>query len=474
MSEIKKGILWSGYSQISQTILQLVSVFVLSRILVPDDFGMLSILAIFVAVGNMMVDSGMGGALLRLEKPSPRDFSTLFVFNIVVSLLLYAVFFISAIFVANYYELPILKDLLRVLSLSIIFNAFGIVQYVKLIFELRFKELAIITFTSTVISVVLAILAALLKFGIWSLVVQQLAFSFVYNLMLWLKINYIPEFNFSVDSFNYQKAFGFNVLGANLLNTLSENLNNNIVAKIVPIHQAGHFYQSNRLILTFDNAVRGVFDKVLFPVFAKVQDRNELKNSFVDVFEKVVAVVFPLSALLSLNSEAVVLLLLGNQWIDAAWMLQILSLTLVPLIVITLSRNVFKATGQTTSILHLEIFRSVLLIGLLIVTSAIGLTFIIWGILIGQLVVSMINLFVVSKNLNSPRWYFVNLLVAIILPTLLAYGGTYLILTFFTLDTVFLMFSVKTAIFATLLVVFSFVMRQYVLFDLVKVFIKKA
>lgn len=473
MTEIKKGLLWSGYSQISQTLLQLVSVFVLARILMPDDFGVLSIVAIFIAVGNMMVDSGMGGALLRMKNPSARDFSTLFVFNIVAGVVLYVLFFFGAIPLADYYDLPVLKDLLRVLSLSVVFNAFGIVQYVKLIYDLRFKELAIITFISTLVSVALAILGAVFGMGIWSLAIQQLSFSFFYNLQLWLKINYIPDFSFSVESFNAQKAFGFNVLGANLLNTLAENLNNNIVAKLVPIHQAGNFYQSNRLIITVDAGVRGVFDKVLFPVFAKIQDADELTNAFLEVFKKVIAVVVPLSVLLSLNADFAILIVLGSQWADAGWMIQVLALTLLPLVVITLSRNIFKAAGKTKTILHVEIFRSVLILGILFVTSLLGLTYIIWGILIGQVLVSLINIIYVANCLNVKLRDILQLVGSLVLPSLLAFAGSMLVAQLLTLENVILMFTAKTVIFAALLVVFSVGLRQYVLFDLVKVLIKK-
>ncbi len=474
MSELKKGLVWSGYSQIIQTVLQLLAVFVLARLLTPDDFGILSIVAIFIAIGNMMVDSGMGGALLRMKNPSSIDFSTLFVFNIVVSLLLYAVFFAGAGYLANYYQQPVLKELLRVLSLSVVFNAMGIVQYVKLVIDLRFKELAIITFASTILSVLLSVVSAVAGAGIWALVVQQLSFSFFYNLMIALKIKYIPVLHFSRNSFREQKSFGLSVLGANLLNTLSENLNNNIVAKIVPIHQAGHFYQSNRLILTADAGVRSVFDKVLFPVFAKVSDPEDLKNSFLDVFKKVVAVVFPLSVLLSLGSDAVVLILLGPQWSEAGWIFQVLSLTLVPLILITISRNVFKASGHTKSILHLEIVRSVLLIGLLFTTASLGLPFLVWGILVGLLIVSVVNLAVVSSRLKIEFIYFVKLLGIIMLPSALAFGATLVMATLFTIGNVLLMFLLKSLIFVVLLIAFSKLLRQYELVELVKVFIKKA
>lgn len=472
MMDLKSGFVWSGFSQLGQTLVQLFSIFIFARLLTPNDFGTISIIAIFISIGNMMVDSGMGGALLRLKSPKNIDFSTLFLYNIFIGLFLYFLFFIIAPYFALYYELPILNKLLRVLAIVIVLNAFGIVQYTKLIIDLKFKLLAFITLSSSFASFVFALVAALFNVGLWALVVQQISFSFIYNLLLWYNIRYIPTLNFSKESFKIQTSFGLSILGSNILSSIAENLNNNIVAKIVPLNQTGYFSQSNRLVFTLDGAIKSVFDKVLFPILAKLDESKVLVIYYLNIFKHVISFVFPLSAFISLASFDLIIILLGEQWIGSAWMLKVLSLCLIPLIVITLCRNFFKTIGKTNFILINEVIRFFIVLSSLFISSIFGLKYVVASVLLSLSITCFINVLYVSKSLDLNFFHLPFQIFKSLMPSVLSYISTFILFEYINISNVYFDLIITFCIFSLLLILFSLLTRQYELFNLVRKSIK--
>lgn len=470
MEGVKKGLFWSGFSQVGQTGIQLISTIILARLLTPEDYGIMAMVAIFVAIANIMVDSGLGGALLKMYNPDNTDFSTLFLYNLATSIFLYLLFFFFAPIIAEFYEKPILTNILRVLMISIIIYAISIVQFIKLLRALKFKTLAIIISLSSLMSLIIAALLAFNNYGIWALVFQQISYAFFYSVLLWIVVRFIPTMTFSIRSFREQSSFGISLLLANLLNSFTDNINNNVIAKLVPVNQAGYFSQSNRLVLSLDGGLKGVLDKVLFPVFAKIHNKEEMKERYIELTKKVISLVFPIIALFALFSEQIILLLLGEKWKDAAWMFRVLSFALLPMIVQTLSRNILKSIGLTKYILINETVKSACILIILFITSFWGIKYIVWGVVLAQTISCIFIMLFLSKGLNYPIFYHIRLILSYTLPTMLSYFAALIINQYFLLTQIYINTFINLLVFVVFLMFFTLCFKQK---ELLKILFKK-
>ena len=199
-SKAANGMAWTLIERLSVQVCQFVIGIILARLLSPSDYGVIGMLAIFMAIAQSLLDSGFNRALIQKKDRTNVDYSTVFYFNLAVSALLYAVLFFSAPFIAKFYRTPILTDVLRVVSLSILVNAFSLVQTAKLTIELNFRLQSLASVISVVLSGVLGIVMAYLGFGVWALVAQGLSSSIVRSLILWLFSHWKPILTFSKQS----------------------------------------------------------------------------------------------------------------------------------------------------------------------------------------------------------------------------------------------------------------------------------
>ena len=379
-----RGILWNSISQFGLIGVQFIATILLGRILTPDDYGMLGIMSIFIAISNMIIDSGMGGALIRKKDVTYRDYSTLFFYNFIVSIVLYIVLFITAPYIASFYEKIELEKAIRTLGLVIIIYAFCIVQNVKMAREMKFGTLAIVNCLSGIISLVVTVIFAIKDFGYWALIIQQIVTSFCNTLFLSICSKFIPSFDFSKECFREQFKFGINLLSSNLLRTISGNINSNIVAKLVSLNQVGCFFQANRLVSYFDNIYSGVLDKSIFPVFARIENRKELLENHIKLLRYVLSITFPICVLISLLSYQIIIVLLGTQWQETCWMFELLIFSMMPVLVQILIRNILKSLGNTRQILNNEVVKSIITMFTLFLGMLFSLAGVIWGLIVSH------------------------------------------------------------------------------------------
>lgn len=399
-ADIKGGLLWSSISQFGISGIQFVATIVLARLLTPNDFGIIAPIAIFISVSNILIDSGMGGYLVIKKNVDEIDYSTLFLFNVVISLFLYLFLFITSPIIAEYFNSTTLVNIIRIQSMTIVFNGLSIIYYIHLLRNQRFQTLAIINFIAGIFSLIVAIILAYYNFGVWALVYQQLSFSVFYTLFLIINFKFFPRFIFSITAFKEQFFFGVHLLFANLLKTVSDNVYPAVVTKVVSLSQTGNFFQTNRIIGYFDGISTGIIDKALFPTFAKIEDKNQFIAEYSKLNFSLLSIVIPVTMLFSMFSEQVTLLLLGNQWKYASWMLSIMCFAFVPQIIQALGRTILKSIGVTKHILIIEAVKSCTIITLLLVSSILGLEAIVWSFIVSQIISSVLVMYIVSRNLK--------------------------------------------------------------------------
>ncbi|GHT61941.1 lipopolysaccharide biosynthesis protein [Bacteroidia bacterium] len=467
-SNLKNGFFWNSLSQFASQGMALLSMMVLGRLLNPEDFGVLGMFAIFIVIANMIVDSGMGASLIIKADVSAKDYSTLFLYNLIISMLLYLILFFTAPVIANFYKTDILIQLIRVVALLIIIHAFSIVQNIRILKEMKFKALAIINFISAFISLIISIIFATKGYGIWSLVIQQISMALCTTVLMCCYNRFIPSIVFSIKSFKEQFAFGINLMLSNFLQILTNNVTSNVMAKITTLNQTGYFVQSNKLTGSVNQIVTVVIDRTIFPVFAKIDDTEKIKQAYINLRKNIFSIFFPLYVLLALLSKPILRILFGAKWIDAAWMLNILAFSLIPLTIQMLCRNILKSRGNTKQIFYNEIIKSILLILSIVTGMFLGIKYFLWSIVVSQSIACLWIMYSVSKEIQYNYWQYLSSTLILVGISLFSYYCTAFIMNNIHIDNPVLSFLFGIALILLFVLLLSYALKQKEIFNLIR------
>lgn len=385
-NSIKKGIIWSSFSSLSKYVLQFGGIMILARLLSPAEYGLIGVMTIFISVADIIIDSGLCGAIIKKEKVKPIDYATLATFNLVVSVLIYLIYYILAPYVAEYYNQPQITSLLRVYSISILIFAFTIVPKTKLTKELRFKTLSLINIISGTFGLAVAIIMALSGCGPMSLIGQYLTNALVSSVLIMYYSKNKVAFSFSKNSFLEQFSFGFNTTVANILKSISTNIYNNVVGITSSIYQTGYYTQALKLTNVPVNFFCTLIDGTYFPVLSQVHDKNEFNSKIRNVNEKTLTIVVVLFVMALSFRKEIIYILLGEKWMAMDWTLIMLLCAGLFITWGELGRNIIKSSGKTFLILRYETVVFILSMGCLLFTlkkgyEAIVVTFLFMSVL---------------------------------------------------------------------------------------------
>lgn len=428
---IKQSFYWSFLENVGSLGIQFVSLIVLSRFLSPEEYGIMGIIAIFIAVSNMFVDSGMGASLVKKEYVSILDYSTLFWYNICISLFLYFLISLFTNSIADFYNLNQLSVYIQIIGLTIIVNSIGIVQNIQLIRELKFKSLAIISISANILSSFVAILLAVNNYGIWALIMQQVTLSIIKMFGLLITNRFLPSFKFSIKSFKEQFSFGFHLLLSSLLKTIYDNIYSSVLGKFVTPVSTGYYVQANKLQNIPVNLTTTIVDRAMFPVLSRIDDSDNFKKIATSLFKKILLIIIPILLLLSVSSSYVLNLLLGNQWSGAAWILSVLCIAGIGVCIQALNRNILKSLGVTKKIFQIEVLK--IISGILVLSISLwgGIYYIIWGILLSSILACFISGYILSIEMNYSMKEQFRDIFQCLSPYLISFIGLYIFNHFF-------------------------------------------
>lgn len=396
-----KGLKWSAIERLSTQFVQIGVVLLLAKMLGPEAFGLIGMLSVFIAIGQVLADSGLGAALIRKRNCTEIDFSTAFFFNIFVSVFCYIVLFFSAPYISSFYEQPELINLIKVLGGAIVINAFCIVQRTKLTIEMNFKTQAKASFLSVIFSSSITLILTYLGYGVWALVAQVLLTALCNVIFLnWLH-PWCPKVVFSKKSFNYLFGFGSKLLVSSLIDTIYKNIYQIIIGKTFNVNQVGIFTQANQLSSMPATTITTVIQRVTYPMLSKIQDENEkLENAYLLTLRIAAAVVFPIMLGLAVVSKPLLFLLLGEVWVPAAHLVSILCLGYLLYPIHAINLNLLKVKGRSDLFLKLEIIKKISITFILFFTVPMGIEAICYGMIIQSYFALIINTFYTGKLTN--------------------------------------------------------------------------
>lgn len=385
------GIKWSAIESYANQGIQFLLGLIMARLLLPSDYGIIGMVAIFFAVSQSFVDSGFGEALIRKQDRTEVDFSTMFYFNIFVAALCYVILFFIAPYIAIFFKEPILTDVVRVVGITVIINSFKIIQTTKFTIEVNFKSIAKASLISRLISGVLGVFFAYTGHGLWSLVYQNIIASVLDVCLLWKISNWRPQWKFSWKSLTNMFSYGSKILASGLIHTLYININTLCIGKFYSPADLGYYSRGCQFPQLLGQNFTSVVQRVTFPILAKIQDDDD---RLVGVYRKYIKLVsmfliFALMLLVALG-KPLVLVLLSDTWSDAVIYLQIFAFAMMTDHVTQLNLNLLKVKGRSDLILKLEIVKKTISFVILIAAIPLGVL----AICISKVVYSQIATFI--------------------------------------------------------------------------------
>jgi len=381
-----RAIFWSFTELMANYGVQFIIQIVLARLLVPEHFGLFGMILVFIAISNSIVDSGFTQALIRDQHTTQEDYSTVFFFNLGVSFVLYGILFITSKGISAFFEEPQLIEIIRVVSLVIIINAFAIIQRVMLMKKIDFRTITKISVISSAISGTITITVAVLGFGVWSLIVNMISLQLIQTLLLIIYNRWLPSFIFNYQSFKRFFSFGSKLLLSGLIDTFYNNLYFLIIGKSFPITQLGYYTNAVKVRDLASQSLASTVQRVTYPVLSSIQqDEKRLEYGFKKIIKLSAFINFPLLIGLAAIGNPLFLTLFGEKWIPSVIYFQLLCLAgmLYPLHAINL--NILQVKGRSDLFLRLEIIKKSLL------TILIVLSFVFKLGIIGLICAAVIN-----------------------------------------------------------------------------------
>lgn len=396
-----KGVIWSGVERFSVQGIQFFIMIVMARLLSPKDYGLVGMLTVFIAIAQTLIDSGFSQALIRKQNRTETDNATVFYFNIAVGFFIYIVFYICAPLVANFYDTPELTDIMRVISLSVVFNSLAVVQRALLTIKLDFKTQAKASLVAALVSGFVGISMAYNGFGVWSIVAQQLCNLGLNTTILWVLAKWRPKETFSKSSFKELFSFGSKLLASGLLDTVYRNIYLIVIGKFFTASKLGYYTRAHQFSDFPSSNLTGILQRVTYPVLCKIQDDEEKLTKSYRMFLRLSAfLIFPLMIGLSAISEPFVLLILKEQWLFSATLLQILCIAGMWYPIHAINLNLLQVKGRSDLFLRLEIIKKITGVFILCITIPMGLIAMCYGQIVSSLFSLVINTFYTGKLIN--------------------------------------------------------------------------
>lgn len=386
------GVAWTTVQRFASLFLAFVANLVLARLLSPDDFGCIGLLMIFISLSQIFVDGGFGSALIQKKEPTQEDYSTIFYWNLFLATVLYLILFFLAPLIARFYEIPILKDILRVQGLILFLDAFGLIHKNNLRKTLQFKKISLIVLAANLIAVVVAITMAYNGFGVWCLVAQQLLISGMSTVLFWIFNRWKPSILFSEKSLKELFGFGGFILLSNMMVTFTNEVQSLIMGKLYTARDVGHYTQARKLESIMSNTASTVVCQVTFPIFSKFQDDiPQLRNILRRITKVMAFVVFPAMILVILIAKPAIVLMLTDKWIECVPYFQILCIGGMAEALSDINYNAVAAIGKSRVLFRWTCIKSVIGLLLIIGGSFFGVRGIIWAVTIRFYLVFLIH-----------------------------------------------------------------------------------
>lgn len=395
------GVLWRIAEQGGKQLIYFVISVVLARLIMPDQFGMVAMLTVFTAVAGVFIDSGFSTALIRKTNRTQADCSTVYWFNIIISILCYLILFICAPLVGRFYEMPQLATILKVSSLGLVIGSFAGVHRTLLQAEMDFKALTKFNILGIIISGAVGIFMAWLGFEVWALVAQGLLLQIISTICVWYKVKWRPSLLISRASFKEFFGFGSKMLASGLLDTIYSNIYSIVIGKVYRAADLAFYNRGSSLTQMTSSLPTGILQSVTYPTLCKLQnDENALKQGYRRTLRISAFVIFPMCIGLGAVAYPLINVLYTDIWLYAATLLSIMVFSMMWYPIHAINLNYLIVKGRSDLFFRLEVIKKVQGVLILCVTIPLGLEAMCYGNIVSSLLSLIWNSYYTGKYLN--------------------------------------------------------------------------
>ncbi len=452
--------IWTGIGKFGTVGLSFLSNMVLARLLLPDDFGCIAMLQVFVAISTILVTAGFGAALVQKKEPKHIDFTSVFYWNLAASIVFFGVLYFCSPAIAQYYKMPDLSAVLRVYSVVLIIQAFSTVQSCQLQKQFRFKELSVRNIVATLCGTVVAIVLALCGFGVWSLVASYIVSALVGVLLLWRMSSWRPTLEFSFQSLKDLFAFGGLMALSSLVETIYTNLQSLILGRLYTSADLGFYSQAKKLEAVPTDALSQVVNQVSFPVFSAMQDDKErLLAGLRKNIKAITYLNFPLMALMIVVAHPLITLAYGKGWEVSVPYFQILCISSMVYTLNTLNTNVIKSLGKSKIYFYVQLTKRLIGIGLILFGVQFGIYGLLWGVTSVGYICFIINAIVNKRLIHYGIWNQIKDVGLCYLLAVVVAAATYFLGSLLPIHEYIVMF-IQIILYAGLYLAFSIVFKM--------------
>lgn len=471
-SSFVRGVAWTSLERFLSYFVQFLIGVILARLLSPEEYGILGVLMIFTTFSQVFVDSGFGNALIYFNDKNKKDLSTVFVFNLVVSSVLYVFLYLSAGIIEGFFKIKNLSVYLNVITVVLLFNSFQIVPTSILKIDFKFKQLAFINTVVTIISGIIGILMAYCGYGIWSLIVQNISKSILASFSLVIISGYVLDIHFYKKSFKKLYKYSVNIFGASMLTNLVDETTSFVIGKFLTPANLGIFSRAKHFMMLPFNTIGSVLFTVLFPSLASVKNDKEKLLKAYDKIELYMAMIsMPLYVYLCVESKDIILMVLGEKWEDAAIVLAIMCASRLFALCAMVTEYTLNAIGMANTYFRLQLTKMFLKLIVIVVSVHYGFMYLV----IAEASFVFIQFFITNsfskEHLNRSSFYQVKAYSPFLMSSIIAGALTFAVCS--CIINIYASFAASVIIYFISYIILLLVFRQRILLEELLQTIKK-
>jgi O-antigen/teichoic acid export membrane protein len=431
LGELKKqslnAIIWDLGGKFSAQIVGLIVSIFLARLLPPEDFGLLAMVMVVIAMSNIFITGGLDMALIQRKEVTKNHYGSVFFINVIIGFFLATLSFLLAEPLANFYNNEQVKPVMQLSSLTFIIYSFGRVKTAHLTKSLKMKVISKGNILSTFIGGILGIILAYNDFGVWSLVFQNLISGLTYNIYIYFSDRWNPKLTFHKESLMELWTFGFRMFLSNFLNIITSKLDNLLIGKLFNDSTLGFYYRAkntNEYVINFTSSSIGA---VFLPVLSKFQnDQSSFLVIFIKLFHLVCFLSFLISGMLFLIGDELIVLMYSETWIESAYYFRVMAIGIACYPTSTMLLLILTSKGNSKSFLRLEILKKVLVFSALGFGFLISVNFYIYLFVIALYISVLFNIWFAAKEVKKSSWLFFNIIMKYISASVLCASVTFL------------------------------------------------
>lgn len=469
-----KGAAWSFAGSMANKGIQFIVSLLLARMLTPADYGLIGMIGFFIGIAGTFIDSGFSSALIQYKDRTNKDYNTVFYVNFGMSLLMYGLLYITAPLIADFYNQPMLVNIIRVYCLTFLIGAFSTINSISLTINLNYKLSNIIGTISALMSGVIGLVCAYSGLGVWALIVQQLSASVIRMILLLWRVRWWPGLEFSVTSFKRFFSYGSKLLVSGLIHTAYSNMYPLVIGKEFSASDLGYVSRAQGFNEVAGGTLVGILGSIAFPVLTRVQDDDETLMRLYSKYIQISAfVIFPIILFIAGIAKPLILYLLTDKWAPSILLLQILALGYIWDGIVRINLNLLYVKGRTDLVLRLEIIKKTIAFLIMLITILIGnLTIMCLGMTIYSQIALYLNTYYTKRILNLGFAEQMRQIWPYLSTSLLVSGIAYLIS--WAVPWSLLSLILSTFICIPLYIFISYRRRYYALGELVRIVAPKA